>query len=133
MIVQDLELNQYARENTAGVRAFPIFNVCYERHLPETLHIQIGMMNTGPIDLLRQIDALNEHIMVMRLVDVFQQYAELRELKKAGHTGAFTTNALNGNGVRIFLENFDVILDQLFGIELDEEQVFELQFDVFLH
>lgn len=91
------------------------------------------MLNTGPIDLLRQIDALNEHIMVMRLVDVFQQYAELRELKKAGHTGAFTTNALNGNGVRIFLENFDVILDQLFGIELDEEQVFELQFDVFLH
>ena len=90
-------------------------------------------MNTGPIDLLRQIDALNEHIMVMRLVDVFQQYAELRELKKAGHTGAFTTSALNGNGVRIFLENFDVILDQLFGIELDEEQVFELQFDVFLH
>ena len=115
---QDKKLTDFARENTFGVRCMPVLSLPFKYQPADTLHLQINTGNNGPLLLLKDIDGMNPDFANKRLVDVYSNHGQLRNLNVAGKCAKeYSVDSVDGNGLATFMEKYDRILDELFGVK----------------
>ena len=53
-----------------------------------------------------------------RLIDVYCNHGQLRNLNVAGKSATeYSVDSVDGNGLATFMERYDLILDELFGVK----------------